>query len=255
MDRPPGLSNSREWLPVCTNCTKRQKFILKQMAYSAVTGLTVPSHKLTPEILNLVSDIAETAPFESQLTREWALRIAAKCALVKSGLTTHQVDAYFPEHVDKNLWSTVHTLLVSPFSGPWFRRAVEVHGHDGILDGDFIPSWILSGDQGDEDPVLEKFISLALAVQGRPVGGSPGEEMALLGALERDHAHLFRFLEVANTRREAQTALWLRDLASHNKLLKWRPDILIRLKKRIGIPPRAMFSPLLHSPIMIDLIG
>jgi hypothetical protein len=202
--------------------------------------------------LNLVSELADTAPFESPLTREWALRLAAKCSLFKSGLLAPEVDALFPADFDANLWSEVHKLLVSPFSGTWFREAVEAYSQRWAIDGEWRSSRIAFGDLSDEHPISEKFISLALALHGRPSGSCPREEMELFRMLDKEHSHLFRFLDGANTRHEAQISLWLRDLGSHNKNLMRRSDILIRLKMKLGRIPRIVSSPLLHPALLID---
>lgn len=205
-----------------------------------------------PAKMKHVSELADTAPFESPLKKEWALRLVAKCSLYKAGLLAPEVDALFPADFDTNLWSEVHKLLVSPFSGTWFREAVEAYGQRWAIDGEWRSSRIAFGDLSDEHPILEKFISLALAVHGRPSGSCPREEMELLRMLDKEHSHLFRFLDGANTRREAQISLWLRDLVSHNKHLERRSDIVVRIKMKLGLIPRKYSSPLLHPALLID---
>jgi len=206
----------------------------------------------TPVNLNLISELADTAPFESPLTREWALRLAAKCSLFKSGLLAPEVDAFFPDHVDANLWTKVHRLLVSPFSGTWFREAVEACSRRWTTDGEWRSARTASRDLSDEHPISEKFISTALAVHGQPSGSCPREEMELLRMLDKEHSHLFRFLDGANTRHEAQICLWLRDLVSQNKHLERRSDIVVRIKMKLGLIPRKYSSPLLHPALLID---
>lgn len=202
--------------------------------------------------MNLVSELADTAPFESPLTREWALRLAAKCSLFKSGLLAPEVDAFFPADVDANLWTKVHRLLVSPFSGTWFREAVEACSQRWAADGEWRSARTASSVLSDEHPISEMFISTALAVHGQPSGSCPREERELLRMVDKERSHLFRFLDGANTRHEAQICLWLRDLGSHDKNLKRGGDLLIRLKRKLGMIPRNCSSPLLHSALLID---
>ena len=202
--------------------------------------------------MNLVSELADTAPFESPLTREWAFRLAAKCSLFKSGLQAAEVDAFFPEDSDANLWTKVHRLLVSPFSCTWFREAVEACSQRWATDGGWKSARTVSRDLNDEHPISEKFISMALAVHGRPSGSCPREEMELLRMLDKEQSHLLRFLDGANTRYEAQICLWLQDLGSYDRNLKRRSDLLIRLKRKLGMIPRNCSSPLLQTALLID---
>ena len=197
-------------------------------------------------------ELADTAPFESPLTREWALRLAAKCSLFKSGLLAPEVDAFFPADVDANLWTKVHRLLVSPFSGTWFREAVDACSQRWATDGEGRSARTASRDLSDEHPISEMFISTALAVHGQPSGSCPREEKELLRMLDKERSHLLRFLDGANTRHEAQICLWLRDLGSHDNSLNRRGDLLIRLKRKLGMIPKNCSSPLLHSALLID---
>lgn len=207
---------------------------------------------VTPVKLNLVSELADTAPFESPLAREWALRLAAKCSLFKSGLLAPEVDAFFPADLDVNLWTKVHRLLVSPFSGTWFREAVEGCSQRRATDGEWMAARTASRDLGDVHPISEKFISMALAVHGQPSGSCPREEKELLRMLDKERSHLFRFLNEANTRHEAQICLWLHDLGSHSKSLDRRSDTLIRLRMKLGLIPKRNPAPLLHDALLID---
>jgi hypothetical protein len=202
--------------------------------------------------LNTISEFANTSPFESPLTREWALRLAVKCSLFKSGLLASEVDSLFPADFDRNLWSRVHTLLVSPFSGKWFREAVQTHSKRRAMDPEWRSAQIVSRDLSDDHPISEKFILLAMAVHGRPCGSYPREEMDLLRMLNKEHSHFFRLLDGANTRREAQISLWLRDLASHHKNLMWGSDLLIQIKMKSGCLPSKDSTPILHPALLIN---